>query len=99
LAAKSKIRKSARGEDCQVRIPEVCNGNPETTVFAHLGGGGMGAKMPDLFGAYCCSDCHDLVDGRSQCSDISDASIKADFYDGIFRTQLILIEKGLIIIK
>ena len=61
----SKITESARGEECQVRIPGVCNHNPETTVFAHLGGGGMGAKQPDCEGAYSCSSCHDVVDGRA----------------------------------
>ena len=61
----SKITKSARGEECQVRIPGVCNHNPETTIFAHLRGGGMGKKQPDSEGAYCCSDCHDLYDGRA----------------------------------
>ena len=60
----SKIRQSAKGEDCQVRIYGACNGNPETTVFAHLGGGGMGMKSNDIHGAYCCSGCLDVVDGR-----------------------------------
>ncbi len=30
------LRKAARGRECQVRIPGVCNGNPETTVLAHI---------------------------------------------------------------
>ena len=91
----SKIRQSAKGEDCQVRLVGVCNGNPKTTVFAHLGGGGMGTKMPDLFGSYCCSSCHDVIDGRRHTT-MSPDEIKLDFYDGMVRTQLILIEKGLI---
>ena len=32
-----KIRNSARGQDCALRIPGVCNFNPETTVLAHVG--------------------------------------------------------------
>lgn len=31
----TKLTKAARGRECQVRIPGVCNGNPETTVLAH----------------------------------------------------------------
>ncbi|MBU5563095.1 DUF1364 domain-containing protein, partial [Escherichia sp. S69_ASV_4] len=30
------LRKAARGRECQVRIPGVCNGNPETSVLAHI---------------------------------------------------------------
>lgn len=30
------LRKAARGRECQVRIPGVCNGNPETTILAHI---------------------------------------------------------------
>jgi len=95
----SLIRKSARGEDCQVRIPGVCNFNPETTIFAHKGGAGMGLKSNDIHGAYCCSDCHDAVDGRGKMDWKQKERIENSFYEGIFRTQLILIEKGLIILK
>ncbi len=91
----TSITKSARGEECQVRIIGVCNGNPKTTVFAHLGGGGMGMKSNDIHGAYCCSDCHDVVDNRAKTSH-SRAMVALDFFDGMVRTQLILIEKGLI---
>lgn len=28
--------KAARGRECQVRIPGVCNGNDETSVLAHI---------------------------------------------------------------
>lgn len=58
----SKIRKSAKGQDCQVRIPGICNFNSETVVLSHLNGGGMGMKNPDWQGAYCCSACHDVLD-------------------------------------
>jgi len=92
----SKIRASAKGEECQVRIPNVCNFNPETTVFAHKGGAGMGLKSSDILGAYCCSACHDAVDGRGKSEWKSKQDIENAFYEGIFRTQLILINKGLI---
>ena len=92
----SKIRKSARGEECQVRISGVCNGNPETTVLAHLNGGGMGFKRSDIFAAYCCSSCHDLVDGRTQSTGDTWEEVQNYFEDGVFRTQQILLDKGLI---
>ena len=91
----SAIRKSAKYEECQVRIPGACNFDPETTIYAHKGGGGMGMKSHDIQGAYCCSACHDVIDGRAQ-TEYDRETIQIWFYDGIFRTQLILIEKGLI---
>lgn len=90
-----KITDSAKGEDCQVRIIGYCNFNPETTIFAHLNGGGMGYKSNDIHGAYCCSSCHDVIDGRRK-SKWTDNQLKVWFYDGVIRTQLKLIEKGLI---
>lgn len=62
----SKLRKSARGKHCTLRIPGVCNGNPETTVLCHirLPGTGIGRKPPDWQAVYGCSNCHDAFDGR-----------------------------------
>lgn len=61
-----KIRKSARGQQCQVRHPLHCNNNPETTVWAHSNyssdGKGMGQKSDDIFGCYACSGCHRWLD-------------------------------------
>lgn len=31
----SKITESARDQECQVRIPEVCSGDSSTVVWAH----------------------------------------------------------------
>ena len=91
----SKITKSAKGEECQFRIPNVCNFNPETTVFCHLGGAGIGMKANDIHGGYGCSDCHDAIDGRKK-TVFSQLELQAAFADGMVRTQIILIKKGLI---
>ena len=94
----SKITKSAKNEECQVRIPNVCNRNRETVVFAHLNGGGMGMKNNDLEGAYCCSSCHDVLDGRvTTCRSGNDLVLW--HHEGAMRTRKILIDKGLITIK
>lgn len=93
----SKIRKSAKGEDCQVRIPGVCKFNPKTTVLAHDGGAGWALKANDIHSVYACYECHLVIDGAK--SEFTREEIKLMFYDGMVRTQLILIEKGLIIIK
>lgn len=94
----SKITKSAMGEECQMRLSGICNGNQETTVFAHYRRGlmgGMGMKPEDLFGAYLCSNCHDVVDGRTK-TEISRFTLDSEFMSAVLRTQKILLRKGLI---
>lgn len=63
-----KYLQSARGESCMVKIPGVCNRNPETVVMAHSNkqrhGKGQGFKARDYYTALCCSSCHDAIDGR-----------------------------------
>lgn len=90
-----KIREAARNQDCQVRLPGVCNFNPETTVFAHLNGGGMGRKASDLHGCFSCSSCHDWLDGGYTKTTNRD---ERDFVHLIAmkNTQLILMAMGLI---
>lgn len=64
---KKSLRTLARGQECMVRT-HACNGNPETTVLAHIRRGnvaGMGQKPPDTCGVWACSACHDLIDGRT----------------------------------
>lgn len=55
----------AKGQDCMACIPGVCNRNPETVVSCHKNGGGMGMKHSDALVAWCCSACHDVIDGRA----------------------------------
>jgi hypothetical protein len=95
----SKITESARGENCTVRLPNVCNGNPETTVLAHINGvrfgHGVGRKVSDILAAYCCSSCHDVIDGRVK-TDLERDFVRLAFYEGVFESQLKLIKKGLL---
>jgi hypothetical protein len=91
----SAITKSARGEDCMIRTP-VCSFDNDTTVLCHLPAMKMGGKGPDFQGAYGCSACHDLVDGRTKTELYDFATIRVWFYQGVIRTQNILVEKGLL---
>lgn len=99
MSKKTKLRASAEGRECQIRIPGVCNGGGETTVLCHLPGGGMGRKQDDLLGAFGCSDCHDVVDGRRRAPNLYPAELKVCFYEGVFRTQQIWLDEGLVEIK
>lgn len=93
----SKIRESARGEDCQIRLPGVCNHDPATVVWAHASGSaagkGMGMKAPDILGAYACYACHMAVDGQTK---VSRHEVRLAFWEGHARSVIKLIEKGLI---
>jgi len=93
----SKITESARNEPCQVRIDGICSHDPSTTVLAHIGGGGMGFKNPDIEASYCCSSCHDAIDGRIQ-TEFSRELLELWHHQGAMRTRKKLIEKGLIVI-
>lgn len=93
----SKFREYARGQECQVRIPGQCNFLPETTILAHYrlaGTCGVGMKPPDLLGAWCCSSCHDVVDGRTPYHDFAKAQIQFWFAEGVLRTIYQLTKQG-----
>lgn len=92
-----KLRESARGARCTLRIPGVCGGDTETTVLAHppVANGGMGAKGSDLEGAFACWRCHDVLDARVK-SSISRQEIFECFIRGSAETRAIWIQTGLV---
>ena len=67
-AKSTPARRAARGRDCTLMLPGVCNRDPATTVLCHSNrladGKGMGLKAPDSAACFGCSDCHDVLDGR-----------------------------------
>lgn len=92
------LRKLARGRICQIRVPGVCDGNPETVVLAHvrkINISGIGMKSPDVFGAWSCMKCHLCVDGHSK-SDFTSAERRLMLLEGMVRTQQILIDEGIL---
>lgn len=95
MSKQTKITKSARGRDCEIQLEGVCNFNPETVIFCHLGGGGMGMKSSDLHGAYGCYDCHMVIDGHAK-SDFSQEELELRFFQAMIRTQIILLALGLV---
>ena len=87
------LRKLAKGRDCQIRLPGVCNFNPETTVLAHYrmaGLSGMGMKSPNLCAAWACSSCHAYVDTHRD-----DETARA-FLEGVMRTIGVLVKEGVL---
>jgi hypothetical protein len=87
------LRAAAQGMPCKVRLPDVCNGNTETTVLAHyrmIGLSGIGMKAPDWLGADACSACHEYCDTHK------DAETQLAFAQGVFRTIADRVKKGAI---
>ncbi len=93
------LRDSAKGQPCCVRIPGVCNYDNATTVLAHLNGGGVGTKVSDLFGSFCCSSCHDLIDGRTHHSTFTREEVDLMHRQGIERTQQYWLDAGMVTLK
>lgn len=93
----SALTRSARGQPCLVRIPQICNGQPETVIAAHYRsvslGAGMGLKTNDILTAFCCSSCHDAADHRTQ-TQFTRNEIRLMLAEGVLRTIMQRWENG-----
>lgn len=82
-------RKLARGMPCMLRLPGICNGNPDTTVLAHYRMQpycGTGIKPDDfIFGAWACSACHDEADRRTR--KLENDFVRLCHAEAVLRTQ------------
>ncbi len=88
--ANSKIRQSAKGEECSLRVSENCTDEHGSVVACHLNSNyrGVGYKSPDLFIVYGCFFCHQMLD-KSEVS-------AEDQLRAMQETQMKLLDKGLI---
>lgn len=95
-----KLLKAAKGQECMIQIPGVCNGNPETVVAAHSNwyehGKGGALKAHDIFHAWACSACHSAID---QGKDLGYEEKKEYWQRGFERTLLALLDKGILGVK
>jgi hypothetical protein len=94
IVVSKQIRNAAKGERCTLRL-QGCNFNPETTTGAHVpcGQKGVGMKSPDTMIIFACSEC-------ARRTDLEPYTILAkDWLRALAETHLILIEKGLLIVK
>jgi len=90
----NKLRQSARDQECLVRIPGICNHNPETVILAHVGSeSGTAMKCSDLEAAYCCSACHSAIDGQIR---TQFKKIELDLWakEGAERTRKMWVDNG-----
>ena len=95
-----KLRQSAKGQQCTLQIPGVCNHNPETTVLAHLPdeSKGMNRKSDDFVAAFSCEACHSMIDGRVKRT-IPELELEWYMRRAQTRTLRRWVEMGLITIK
>lgn len=94
MAKQTKIRNSARGEDCSLRLGHCSS--PETVILAHIGNlRGMGMKCADWMAVYSCSNCHDIIDRRAT-SLFTKEELGYEKLRALEETQLKLFEKGLL---
>lgn len=92
------LRKLARNRECQIRVPSHCLRDTFTVVLCHYrlaGLSGMGIKSPDWCAAYGCFNCHQIVDGQKN-SEFSHVERRLMLAEGVFRTQQILIDEGVL---
>ncbi|NUZ10033.1 DUF1364 family protein [Pseudoalteromonas sp. McH1-7] len=90
-----KLRESARGQECQVRVPGICRNRTDTVVLAHVAkGSGVGQKCDDIHAAFCCFECHQEIDRVTRITPKEYADQCA--YEGMIRTQSIWLQQGLI---
>lgn len=98
MAKQTKITKSAKGEDCSLRISPNCQ-DGETVVLCHIGRNrGMGIKCGDHFAIYACANCHDIIDGRVN-TVFSGDELEREKLRALEETQGKLINKGLLCLK
>jgi hypothetical protein len=95
-----KLRQSAKGEDCLVRIPG-CPFDPAQTIWSHYrgsaGGKGGSIKATDIAGAYACTYCDAVYDGQTPRPDgMTKADVDLAWLEGHVRSLVRLQQKGLI---
>lgn len=98
-----KVLDSARGQPCSARFPGICNGNAETTVWAHLNGAafgkGMGIKAHDVLGFHACSDCHSYYDvGHGTKAWLDTDTLLSCVLSAVCETWVRLITAGIVVI-
>ena len=64
----TRLRKAANGQDCSVRIPNICQYSGSSVILAHIRtpGTGVGRKPHDMQAVLACGKCHDAIGDGSE---------------------------------
>ena len=93
----NKITRSARDKPCTARIPGAGNHDPKTTVLGHAPfSGKFGSRLHWWWSAFVCSDCHDILDGRSDHVKLTMREKDLIWFAAVHETQEYFIEEGLL---
>lgn len=86
---------SAKGATCSMRVPNVCNRDPATTVSAHIRDEsfGMGVKADDCSSVHACSACHNWLDRGEWIGTMVEADVLRIIIRAMQRTQRDRIER------
>jgi hypothetical protein len=92
----TKLRNSARGQQCTFAIPGICSHDPETTVLCHLPSEikATATKSDDFHAAFGCAKCHQAIDNHM----LSKADELYFSMRALQRTQAIWVSSGLIVV-
>ena len=95
-----KTTDAAKGQQCTLDIPGVCQGGTDTTVPCHspLCEDRNGTKAPDFCMADGCAACHDYLDRRTKLNGehISHEDQRFYIHRGIMRTLANRFERGIL---
>jgi hypothetical protein len=88
-----KVRKSAEGESCTMRLVGICDRDPKNVSLCHVNSfrKGVGNKSHDIHAYYGCNSCH-----AEETANRVDAS---DILRAMMETQDRMIQKGLIEVR
>ena len=87
------LRKSAKGQQCMIRLPGICSHDSTTVVLCHDNGSlNLGGKNNDMRAAFGCVTCHDEYDRRTR--KLERGFVQTCFYEAILRTQQYWLENG-----
>jgi len=86
-----KIRKSAKGQRCTLRLPGICSHDSSKVMLCHINSftKGTGNKSHDIHSYFGCYECH-----MNECKASAEDLIRA-----MMETQHIMIQEGLITVK
>lgn len=98
-----KYLNGAKGSPCTFMAPGICNGDPATTVFAHLNGAafgkGKGQKAHDIAGLDACFACHAYIDtGHGTKPLMSDAEFYWHLLRGVVLTMVNRARRQIIVV-
>jgi hypothetical protein len=95
-----KVLDSARGQPCSARFPGICNGDPTTTVWAHLNGAAFGKgasiKAHDILGFHACHSYYDVGHGTRPV--LSDEALLECILSAVCETYVRLVRAQIVIV-